>query len=144
MQSPMEVQSEVRLTMGEHFALDQEGGIPLYVQLKQQIIERILRQEWEVGQQLPTVRQLAVDLRINANTVARVYGELEREGYVSSQQGRGTFVRKPDLFSEQVKDRSAVAEDLAKTVVSMALAQGVGLDELMDALQGLRQGRGTV
>jgi len=144
MQSPMEVQSEVRLTMGEHFALDQEGGIPLYVQLKQQIIDRILRQEWEVGQQLPTVRQLAVDLRINANTVARVYGELEREGYVSSRQGRGTFVRKPDLFSEQVKDRSAVAEDLAKTVVSMALAQGVGLDELMDALQGLRQGRGTV
>ncbi|MCY0900710.1 MAG: GntR family transcriptional regulator [Firmicutes bacterium] len=130
--------------MGERWVLDQDGGIPLYIQLKQQIIERILRLEWEVGQQLPTVRQLAVDLRINANTVARVYSELEREGYVSSQQGRGTFVRKPASFSEQVKDRSAVADDLAKTVASMASAQGLSLEELIDALESYRQGRGTV
>ncbi|MGE5578253.1 MAG: GntR family transcriptional regulator [Syntrophothermus sp.] len=72
--------------------IDQRNGIPIYVQLRD-LIKRAIATGWlQPGTQLPTVRQLAVDLKINPNTVARVYSELEREGYLQTRQGKGTFV----------------------------------------------------
>ena len=72
--------------------LDHASGVPIYVQLKDAIYTAVRTGSFRQGTQLPTVRQLAVELRINANTVSRAYTELEREGVISSQQGRGTFV----------------------------------------------------
>lgn len=83
-----------------------KSGIPIYLQLKEQIKLAMATGQLEAGTQLPTVRQLAVQLEINANTVSRVYSELEVEGYLLSQQGRGTFVaaRKDEVIIEKVSE----------------------------------------
>lgn len=72
--------------------IDTKSGVPIYIQLKEGIKSLVVSGIYSEGCQLPTVRQLAVELRINSNTVARSYTELEREGIISTQQGRGTFV----------------------------------------------------
>jgi GntR family transcriptional regulator len=72
--------------------LDARSEIPIYVQLKNQLRYMIQSKQLEPGAQLPTMRQLGVDLGIDANTVARVYRELELEGLIVRHQGRGTFI----------------------------------------------------
>ena len=72
--------------------IDAKSGVPVYIQLKEGLKLLILKGVYLQGAKLPTVRQMAVELRINSNTVARSYSELEREGIISTQQGRGTFV----------------------------------------------------
>jgi len=77
--------------------LDMESPEPIYLQIMDSIKHLVATGELKPGEQLPTVRQLATDLRINPNTVARAYLELDREGVISTQQGRGTFVsERPD------------------------------------------------
>ena len=75
--------------------IDVRHPTPLYHQLERAILFAITTGKIALGDQLPTVRQLAVDLRINANTVAKVYAELERSGVVETRRGVGTFVRAP-------------------------------------------------
>ena len=74
------------------FLIDTKSGIPIYRQIIEQIKFAIAGGRLVTGQQLPTVRQLAVDLSINPNTVIRAYRELEIEGLLETQQGSGTFV----------------------------------------------------
>ena len=74
--------------------LDHKSEIPIFVQLKGQLRYAIQSGQLEPGNQLSTMRELAVELGIDANTVARVYRELEDEGLIERQQGRGTFVRR--------------------------------------------------
>ena len=73
------------------FAVDITSEVPIYVQVKNQIRLAVERGELAPGKQLPTVRDLAVGLNINANTVARIYADLEREGYLVRKRGIGTF-----------------------------------------------------
>ncbi len=115
--------------------LDLRSGVPLYLQLKQKIIQKIIEGTWPPGHQLPTVRQMAADVKINVNTVARVYNEVEREGYIRTQQGKGTFVREPDSWWEKAKTRESMVGDFAKLVRDMANAQGISLNELIHALK---------
>src|SRR5262245_57931559 len=75
------------------FAIDTRDPTPLYAQLDRAIRIAIATGRLVVGDRLPTVRQLAVELRVNANTVAKVYGELERAGVVETRRGVGTFVK---------------------------------------------------
>jgi GntR family transcriptional regulator len=72
--------------------LDFRSGSPIYVQIMEQIRQMVASGELQPGDQLPTVRQLATDLRINWNTVARAYKLLDEAGLISTQQGRGTYV----------------------------------------------------
>lgn len=74
------------------FAVDQTDKTPVYAQLERAIRSAIAAGQLRVGEQLPTVRQLAVDLRINANTVAKVYAFLERVGVLETRRGVGTFI----------------------------------------------------
>ncbi|MCL4514374.1 MAG: GntR family transcriptional regulator [Firmicutes bacterium] len=84
--------------------IDPRNGIPIYVQLRD-LIKRAIATGWlQPGTQLPTVRQLAVNLKINPNTVARVYSELEREGYLQTRQGKGTFVAQGKKETENQRD----------------------------------------
>src|ERR1700759_2914255 len=75
------------------FTLNADDPTPLYAQLERAIRASIATGRLQVGDQLPTVRQLAVNLRVNANTVAKVYGELERAGVLETRRGVGTFVK---------------------------------------------------
>jgi GntR family transcriptional regulator len=75
------------------FTIDKSDPTPLYAQLERAIRVAIATGRLRAGDKVPTVRQLAVDLQINANTVARVYGELERTGVLETRRGVGTFIR---------------------------------------------------
>src|SRR5215472_12245821 len=74
------------------FTIDAADPTPIYAQIERAIRVSIATGRLGVGDRLPTVRQLAVDLRVNANTVAKVYGELERSGVLETRRGVGTFV----------------------------------------------------
>ena len=72
--------------------LDHRSGVPIYVQIVEQVRQRDSSGELQPGDQLPTVRQMATDLRVNFNTVARAYRLLDEAGLISTQQGRGTYI----------------------------------------------------
>jgi GntR family transcriptional regulator len=116
----------------------QDNGIPIYVQLRDQILAAIGRGTLGRGAQLPTMRQVAVALRIDLNTVQRAYAELEREGILTTTRGRGSFVADvPRASRNKRKD----AHDLALRVAAQAHAQGIALEDLAAALVQL--GRDT-
>ena len=72
--------------------VDLESGVPIYMQLVDRIKQMVVSGQLLPGEQLPTIRQLAADLRINYNTVGRAYSILDEEGVISTQQGRGTYI----------------------------------------------------
>jgi GntR family transcriptional regulator len=113
----------------------QDNGVPIYVQLRDQLSAMIGRGALSPGVQLPTMREVAVALRIDLNTVQRAYGELEREGLLTLVRGRGTFVAEAPRAP---RNRKAEAEALAAKMAAQAQASGVGLGELIEALTALR------
>ena len=111
----------------------QDNGVPIYVQLRDQIAAAIGRGDLKPGEQLPTMREVAVTLAIDLNTVQRAYAELETDGLLVKVQGRGSFVaEKP-----KTRSRSAEIRALAAKVAAQAQAGGVSLDELAEALREL-------
>jgi GntR family transcriptional regulator len=98
-----------------NFNVDPRSGVPLYTQLIEQVKRSIAVGALAPGERLPTVKQLAVDLTINANTVARAYRDLERDGVIETSPGRGSFVRDGDLVQmrKTVTDVAAVALEAA-------------------------------
>jgi GntR family transcriptional regulator len=112
----------------------QNNGIPIYVQLREQILALIGRGALKPGAQVPTMRQVAVALKIDLNTVQRAYAELERDGILTLVQGRGTFVAE----APPVRDHKPAAEALAAKVAAQARASGVAPDDLIRALKALK------
>ena len=112
----------------------QDNGIPIYVQLREQILALIGRGALKPGAQMPTMRQVAVALKIDLNTVQRAYAELEREGVLSKQRGVGTFVTETSPPSRNTKKQ---VQDLAARVAAQAKGQGIALEELVEALARL-------
>src|SRR6187551_4122523 len=105
------------------FTVDPSDPTPIYAQLDRGIRAAIASGRLTVGDRLPTVRQLAVDLRINANTVAKVYAELERAGVLTTQRGIGTFVRKtPTPGPAARRDRERELRPLVDRLLADALA----------------------
>jgi len=95
----------------EQISVDPCSEVPIYVQIKNQIRLRVDRGELKHGEQLPTVRELALALNINANTVSRVYADLEREGYLSRRRGVGTFAIDPRQGeAHEIPGRAHLAE----------------------------------
>ena len=72
--------------------IDSESKVPIYIQVEDQIRSLIAAGQLRPGDQLPTIRELAAELRVNYNTIARIYLDLDRDGVISTQRGRGTFV----------------------------------------------------
>lgn len=121
------------------FPINPADPMPLYAQLTRAIRFAVTTGRLKVGEQLPTVRQLAVELRINANTVAKVYAELERSGVVETRRGVGTFVC-PDHFQAKGRqDHEKTLRALGDRFIAEAGAQGFTLDDLLDHLQSRRK-----
>lgn len=113
--------------------------MPLYAQLTRAIRFAITTGRLRVGEQLPTVRQLAVELRVNANTVAKVYAELERSGILETRRGVGTFVSARHLAASHHEDHEKHLAELVDRFLEEAGAMGFSLDDLLDQLQSRRK-----
>jgi GntR family transcriptional regulator len=97
--------------------IELDSRVPIYIQVEEQIRALIAAGQLRPGDQLPTIRELATDLRVNYNTIARVYLDLDRDGVISTQRGRGTFVAGvPDAAQ-----REKVRQDKLHAIVRAAL-----------------------
>lgn len=117
------------------FAIDATDPTPLYAQLERAIRVSIVTGRLRAGDQMPTVRQLAVDLRINANTVAKVYSELERAGVLESRRGVGTFVRPSEVPAVSSRDQARQLAALADRFLAEAGALGFSADDVIEHLK---------
>ena len=120
--------------MALSFNIDTSHPTPLYHQLERAIRFAIATGKLAVGDQLPTVRQLAVDLRINANTVAKVYAELERLGIVETRRGVGTFVRARHFEAAREKDRERELREIEDHFLAQAAHLGFSAGNAVDHL----------
>ena len=115
------------------FRLDTASGVPFYRQIIDLILGGIATGALTPGEQLPTVRALAVDLQVNLNTVAKAYKELEIRGVLATQQGSGTFISQVEVKRDEVERRRQVVQ-LADELLARAAAMGVPLAELLAEL----------
>jgi len=115
------------------FRLDLESGVPVYRQIMDQVMGAKASGVLAGGDQLPTVRQVAVDLSINPNTVVRAYRELEIRGVLETQQGTGTFVSHQKVKRDEVERRRQLNQ-LVSDFVARAGAAGFTLEELLEQL----------
>lgn len=122
--------------MAHAFKLDLASGVPVYRQIMDQVMAGVASGALSTGDQLPTVRQLAVDLEINPNTVVRAYKELEIRGLIDTHHGTGTFigsnkVKRSDL--EHQRQLNQIVSDF----VARAGSAGFTVEELVEQLQEL-------
>jgi GntR family transcriptional regulator len=128
------------------FRLEMQSGVPVYRQIIDQVLGGIAAGTLSAGDQLPTVRQVAVDLSINPNTVVRAYRELEIRGVLETQQGTGTFISRQKVKHDEVERQRGLTL-LVNEFVSRAGAAGFTIDELLEQLndrsaEGGRKRRG--
>jgi GntR family transcriptional regulator len=118
------------------FRLDSKSGVPVYRQLIDQVLVAIASGGLSSGDQLPTVRQLAVDLSINPNTVVRAYKELEIRGMLTTQQGTGTFITAKKVKSDEAQRQKRLSQMVAEFVARVS-AEGYTVDEIQERLSEL-------
>jgi len=110
--------------------LDPGSSVPIYIQIEDSIHSLIAAGQLQPGEQLPTIRELAADLRVNLNTVARAYFELDKEGVISTQRGKGTFVSgKPDEI-QIAKKRQKLLQSIIKSAFEEAHSLGYAAEEI--------------
>jgi GntR family transcriptional regulator len=117
-----------------HIQLDLKSGVPFYRQIIDQVKAAMATEAVAPGDRLPTVRQLAVDLSINPNTVSRAYTELELTGLVETQMGSGTFVGKRRVERNDVEMRR-VLDQLCQEFLSRVSTHGFTLEEVLENLK---------
>jgi GntR family transcriptional regulator len=124
---------------GRDFRLDAASGVPFYRQIIDQVLFGIASGRLKPGEQLPTARQLAVDLAINLNTVAKAYKEMEIRGIVETQQGSGTFIADRPVSKPALERRKAV-DRLVDDLVRRAAELGLSVDEIVAVLRERTKG----
>jgi GntR family transcriptional regulator len=118
--------------------IDPNDATPIYAQLERALRAGIATGRLQPGEQLPTVRQLAVELRVNANTVARVYADLERAGVIETRRGVGSFVTATPAQAHPPRERERRLRAFATRVLADAERVGFDVDELLGALKEQR------
>jgi GntR family transcriptional regulator len=118
------------------FRLDLNSGVPVYRQIIDQVRGGIASGSFTVGDQLPTVRQLAVDLSVNPNTVVRAYRELELSGALETHQGTGTFISAQKIRGGG-EERSRQLSQIVADSIARAGAIGFTVEDLIEELRGL-------
>jgi GntR family transcriptional regulator len=119
------------------FRLDLRSGVPVYRQIIDQVMGGMAAATLTGGDQLPTVRQTAVDLSINPNTVVRAYRELEIRGVLETQQGTGTFISHRKVKRDEAERQRRLSQ-LVGEFVSQAGAAGFTVRELLEQLHDLQ------
>jgi GntR family transcriptional regulator len=121
-------------------SIDPRDPTPIYAQLERALRAAIATSRLRPCDQLPTVRQLAVDLQVNANTVARVYGELERAGVIETKRGVGSFISATPAQAHPPREHERRLHAFATRVLAEADAAGFTVDDVIAALRAHRQG----
>jgi GntR family transcriptional regulator len=119
--------------------IDSGDPTPIYAQLERGFRAAIATHRLRPGDQLPTVRQLAVDLQINANTVARVYAELERGGVIETKRGVGSFITATPALAHPPREQERRLRAFVTRVLAEADAVGFTIDEVIKALRVYQQ-----
>jgi GntR family transcriptional regulator len=119
--------------------IDPRDSTPIYAQIERALKAAIASGRIAAGDQLPTVRQLAVDLEVNANTVARVYADLERQGILETRRGVGSFVSASPAKARPPSEHARRLRAFATRVLADAHAAGFTADELIAHLDAHRQ-----
>lgn len=127
------------------FRLDTKSGVPVYRQLIDQVLVAVAAGQLSAGDQLPTVRQLAVDLSINPNTVVRAYKELEIRGMLETQQGTGTFITSKKIKQDEAQRQKRLTQLVTEFVARVA-ADGYTVADILERMNELagEPGRGRV
>ena len=115
-------------------SLDPRDPTPIYAQLDRALRAAVASGRLAAGDQLPTVRQLAVELRVNANTVARVYADLERSGILETRRGVGSFIRASAAEARPPDEHRRRLRAYVTRVLADASAAGFSLDELVEQI----------
>ena len=116
------------------FEIDYAGGLPVWIQIKNRIAYLIGSGSFAEGEQLPTVRGLAAELDISYNTVNRAYMDLEREGYIASRRGKGTFVTGSNIVANEAEYRTI--DTMADDLVHAARNYGMDDGSILALVQG--------
>lgn len=122
--------------MAFQLRLDTKSGVPVYRQLIDQVLVAVASGQLAPGDQLPTVRQLAVDLSINPNTVVRAYKELEIRGMLATQQGTGTFITSKKVKSDEAQRQKRLTQMVSEFVARVG-AEGYTIDDIVERLDEL-------
>jgi GntR family transcriptional regulator len=137
--APPTGKNDFRGLAGIDFSLDPAGGVPIYRQLIQQIEYAILSGRLRPGDRLPTIRALAVNLKINPNTIAKAYGELEIRGILVTQVGSGTYISSKKPETEADPRQLKVREVLGRFIQEMS-DLGVSRKELANLVANYEKG----
>ncbi|THB81233.1 MAG: GntR family transcriptional regulator [Desulfobacteraceae bacterium] len=122
------------------FKLDPKSGIPFYRQIIDQIRYGVATGKLSVGEQLPTVRALAVELKVNLNTVSKAYRELEIQDILETQQGTGTFIGNVQV-SIPMEERQSKLENICSEFLVIASSYGFTHDEIIRELERNKGGK---
>lgn len=114
---------------------DPDSAVPIYLQIIHAIKHQVATGRLKPDEQLPTVRELATDLRINPNTVARAYDQLDTDGVITTQQGRGTYVRERPDDAHLARVRQEQLKTLIDGAVGRALSLGYTAQEVREAFE---------
>jgi GntR family transcriptional regulator len=119
----------------ENIRLDFRSGTPIYTQIVEQVKQQIVSGELKPGDQLPTVRALALELRVNFNTVARAYRLLDEAGIISTQQGRGTYILEipPPEHTDKLRQQSL--RTLTRDYLNESFRLGCTRAEILETLK---------
>jgi GntR family transcriptional regulator len=117
------------------FVLDLRSGVPIYVQIVEQVQQLVVSGKLTPGDQLPTVRQLASELRVNFNTVARAYRMLDEAGLISTQQGRGTYILDQPAEGLTTLLKQETLEVQTARLLTELLRQGYTAEEIKNMVE---------
>ncbi len=116
-------------------SIDPDSSVPIYIQIEDRIHSLIAAGQIQPGEQLPTIRELAADIRVNLNTVARAYYELDREGVISTQRGKGTFVSGVPDQKQIEKKRQKLLHSIMQSALDETRKLGYSREELKNVFQ---------
>lgn len=126
------IEDETSTDVMKCFRIDEKSSVPLWIQIRKRLVFLISSGKYERGEKLPSVRELSVKLGVNYNTINKVYQDLERDGFITTKRGRGTYVSdlKNVNFSSIDNDLQALAIDF----VQQALTKGMSFEDIHDMI----------
>lgn len=115
------------------FAIDERSGVPIWIQIRKRLVYLVSSGYFARGERLPSVRELSVRFGVNYNTINKVYQDLERDGYIFTKRGLGTYVSEVKEFGRTDVDDEVLA--LSGKLIDLASSKGMSLDDVLELVR---------